>query len=258
MRTTLLIALSLCLSHRAGAESADAYMRKVFNRSTWKDMQGDVKLTMTTRGGATKERQIEMWSRRNAKDESSMLMRFVKPADVRGTGFLLIEHDKGEDDRRLFLPALRRVQRISTSGSGGNFMSSDFSYYDIGKPKVEDWKFSAGGEKKIGGVKCRVYVGKAASGRVRSDTGYSKVAWYVDPARLIALAADYYDKSGRKLKVMEVKKVELISGVPFATRMVMKDANTGHRSEMVFANLRTNKGVSDSVFTTRNLRRWTR
>ncbi len=230
----------------------------VFNRASWQDMKGDVTLTLTNKRGDTKVRKIEMISKKNDKDESRMLMRFLEPADVRGTGFLLIEHKDGEDDRRLYLPALRQVKRISASGSGGNFMSSDFTYYDIGRPKLDDWTYAFGGTKTIDGVTCKVVVATAANDKVIKDTGYSKIVWYVDPDRLAALAADYYDKTGTKFKVMTVLKLEEISGVPFATDMRMEDLTTGHKSEMVFSNLQTNVGLDDALFTERNLRRWTR
>jgi len=239
-------------------DDARAFMDKVFNRGTWDDMQGGVELTITNKQGKTKKREIKMWSRSNAKDETSMLMRFVKPADVRGTGFLMIEHQGGEDDRRMYLPALRRVNRISASGSGGNFMSSDFTYYDVGMPKLEDWSFSFGADKTVAGVACKTVIGTAATKKVTDDTGYAKVIWYIDPTRLIGLASDYYEKGDRKLKTMEVLKIEEISGVPFGTHMKMSDAHTGHVSEMRFVELKTNTGVEDKVFSERNLRKWTR
>jgi hypothetical protein len=233
-------------------------MARVLEKNAWKDMQGEVLLTLTSAAGDTKRREIQMWSRTNARDENSMLMRFVQPADVRGTGFLTIEHQGGDDDRRLFLPSLRRVNRISTSGAGGNFMSSDFTYYDIGMPKLEDWSYSSAGEATRAGVACRLVAGAPASPRVQADTGYTKVVWCVDPARALVVGADYYEKGGRRFKVLEVLAVEDIKGTPFATHMRMTDQTTGHRSELVFKNLKTDTGIADDVFTERNLIRWTR
>ncbi len=239
-------------------EDPRAFVEAVFNRASWKDMEGDVTLTLTNKRGDTKVRKIEMISKKNDKDESRMLMRFLEPADVRGTGFLLIEHKDGEDDRRLYLPALRQVKRISASGSGGNFMSSDFTYYDIGRPKLHDWSYAFLAPQTVDGVACKVVAGTAASTKVVKDTGYAKIVWYIDPERMVTLAADYYDKTGTKFKVMKVLEVDDISGVPFATRMRMADQTTGHASEMVFTGLQTNVGLEDGLFTERNLRKWTR
>ncbi len=235
-----------------------AFVDAVFSRASWDDMKGDVTLTLTNKRGDTKVRKIEMISKKNDKGETRMLMRFLEPADVRGTGFLLIEHENGEDDRRLYLPALRQVKRISASGSGGNFMSSDFTYYDIGRPDLDDWTYSFQGTRQIDGTECRIVEAAAANDKVTRDTGYSKIVWYVDPSRMVALAADYYDKTGTKFKVMHVLEFQDVSGVPFATHMRMADQVTGHTSEMVFSNLQTNVGLDDALFTERNLRRWTR
>lgn len=255
---TALVVPMLLLAAPANAEPARKLMDKVFSKSSWKDMQGNVTLTLTNKAGKQKVRKIKMWNKKNPKGESSMLMRFVQPADVKGTGFLTIEHKNGEDDRRLFLPSLRRVNRISTSGSGGNFMSSDFTYYDIGSPKLEDWSYAFAGEKTVNGVPCKVVTGTAVNAKVTDDTGYAKVVWFVDPKRLIVLGAEYYEKGDRKLKTLEVVKVEMVSGIPFGTHMKVADAHSGHHSQMVFSDLTTDNGIPDKVFSERNLRKWTR
>jgi hypothetical protein len=239
------------------ADDASALMNKVFNSGSWKDMQADLQLTLTNKNGDTKLRQISMWSKTNSKDETSMLMRFVKPADVRGTGFLTIEHNGVDDDRRLYLPALRRVNRISTSGAGGNFMSSDFTYYDIGKPKLEDWKMRFVDVKTVAGKACvgKVVEGTAANAKVKADTGYAKIVWCVDTKQMLATASDYYESAERRVKEMQVLKVETVAGKPFATHMLMRDVHTEHRSEMIFSALKTDVGIDDKVFTERNLRK---
>lgn len=238
-----------------GEDDARTLMDKVLHASGFQDMQGEITLTLKNKRGDTKVRRIAMSSKKSEQGESRMIMRFVEPADVRGTAFLLIEHEGAEDDRRLWLPALRRVQRISTSGAGGNFMSSDFTYYDIGRPKLEDWTFSDGGESTVQGTACRVVKGQAASDKVKGDTGYAAVHWCVDPERLVILGADYFDKDGEPLKTLVAKKIEDVGGTPFATEMEMTDAHTGHASRMVFEKLKIDQGLSEDLFTERRLRR---
>lgn len=255
---SLLVLCSLWTAPTWAADDAKTLVEKVFNKNAWQDMQGEISLRMVSKNGQSKQRMIKMWSKTNAQDETRMLMRFVKPADVKGTGFLTIEHQAGDDDRRMFLPALRRVNRISASGSGGNFMSSDFTYYDIGMPKLADWTYSFGADKTVQGVLCKTVIGRAANEQVRKDTGYSRVLWQIDPKRLISLGAEYFDPEDRPLKTLSVLKVQDINGTPFATHMKMVDANTGHYSEMIFAKLQTNTGLDEKIFTERNLRKWTR
>ena len=257
MRTSItlsvipLLLLSWSTGIHADDDKARQLMGKVFNRSLWNDMQGVVSLTLTNPLGQQKNRQLQVQSKKNARDEMKMLMRFTSPADVKDTAFLVIEHKQGEDDRRLYLPALRRVQRISAAGAGGNFMSSDFTFYDIGRPKIEDWNFSFG----KGDEKCAtVVIGEAARDQVIRDTGYSRIVWCVNARDFMIVSADYYDKDQEHFKTLKARKVEIIGNAPFTTDMLMQNLITKHRSEMVFSQLRTNTGIADSAFNERALR----
>ncbi len=40
--------------------------------------------------------------------------------------------------------------------------------------------------------------------------------------------------------------------------MKMTDVNTGHSSEMIFKNLKTDSGIPDKTFSQRNLQKWNR
>ena len=125
-------------------------------------------------------------------------------------------------------------------------------------PRLADWTYAFTDGKTIDGVDCRGVEARAASDEIKNDTGYARVIWYIDPSRKIALGADYFDEAGLPLKTLTVKKVETISGVPFGTHMVVVDNATGHKSEMMFRDLKTDTGIDDDVFTERNLRRWRR
>jgi hypothetical protein len=226
-------------------------MASVFKRGTWEDMRGTITLTLRNKRGDTKERVFDLASRRNEKGERSMRLRITAPPDMRGTAFLQIEHEGRADDRRLYLPALRRVQRITASGRGGNFMSSDFTFYDIGMPKLEDWTFSFGAKKEG----CREVIGEARSERVVEETGYQKIVWCVDETRKVVTHAAYFDKDGTLFKTLEVGAFETVGGVPFATDLTMRDQTTGHSSRMVFSDLKVNTGIGAQVFSERALRR---
>jgi len=58
---------------------------------------------------------------------------FSRPRDIRGTELLTHANIEPEDDDQwLFLPAVKRVKRISSSNRAGKFVSSEFSYEDLG------------------------------------------------------------------------------------------------------------------------------
>ncbi len=230
-------------------------MERALNKTSWQDMAGNVQLILTNERGQQRIRQIKMYSRKRNDNESDMLMRFVAPADVKGTGFLTVEHQNSDDERYLYLPALRRIKRIASSGKGGNFMASDFTYYDIGKPKLNDWKYKRLADEEVNGQDCFKLECLPVSQDIAKDTGYGKIIRWIRKDIWMTVKSEYYDRAGRLWKQLEAPKVEKISGVWFQTDMLMKDVQNKHRSEMRFSNLQVNQNIPKSFFSQRYLQR---
>ena len=67
------------------------------------------------------------------------IITFSQPRDVRGTALLTHSKIEPDDDLQwIFLPAVKRVKRISSSNRTGKFVSSEFSYEDLGSEEVAD------------------------------------------------------------------------------------------------------------------------
>ena len=68
---------------------------------------------------------------------------FTEPRDVKGTSLLTHANiEPQDDDQWLYLPALKRVKRISSSNRTGKFVSSEFSYEDLSTDEPEDFNFT--------------------------------------------------------------------------------------------------------------------
>ncbi len=230
------------------------FMAKVFRKSTWNSMAADMKLTIIDSRGEKRIREINFLSKKDKKGNNRMLMKFIRPREVMGTAFLLLEHKNRDDDRYLYLPALRRVKRIVASGKKGNFMSSDFTYYDIGEPKVSDFKYKYLGTDSFRGVNCIKVEAIPSSRKVFNETGYSKIEYWVDPQKMIILKAKYYDDRGKLQKILTINKHKLINGVYFATDMVMRDVQINHISRITFSNIKINQPIPEKYFSIKFLR----
>ena len=223
--------------------------------SRWDDMQADMQLILRNARGERRIKDIAFYSSDDEHDLNRMLMRFMAPPDVKGTGFLTLETNGGDDEQYLYLPALRRVKKIASSGSGGNFMSSDFTYYDIGMPELEDWTYALLGDDEKKGQVCYKIECLPVTEKILDDTGYSKIIRWVEKERLNTIFSVYYDKELTRWKELDIVEMQLIKGVDFATHMVMKDLQTGHTSEMKFMNLKVDTGLPDNFFSVRFLQR---
>jgi hypothetical protein len=56
---------------------------------------------------------------------------FRSPREVEGTAILIYSHGLVPDDQWLYLPAVKRVKRISSRSKSGPFVGSEFAYEDI-------------------------------------------------------------------------------------------------------------------------------
>ncbi len=247
--------LTLAVNLKAQGQSAYQIMKTDLNKGNWKDMVGSVEMILINSRGEKRVRKIQMMNRKRTANESDMLMRFKYPDDVRGTGFLLKEHENTDDERYLYLPALHRIKRIASSGKGGNFMSSDFSYYDIGKPKLNDWKYSLLGSEEIAGHPCYKILCMPASPEIVDETGYGKIIRWIRKDIYVTLKSVYFDRGGQKWKVLNVTDYKKISGVWFQTGMVMKDVQNNHETKMIFKDLKVNTNIPELFFTKRFLQR---
>ncbi len=252
----LQLVLLLLLSGLA-AQDMTGYeiMEQALSESSWDDMQADMQLVLRNNRGEQRVRDIAFYSSDDAAGLNRMLMRFMSPADVKGTGFLTLETTGEDDEQYLYLPALRRVKKIATSGSGGNFMASDFTYYDIGMPDLNDWTYVLLGAEEKKNKTCYKIECLPITDKVLDDTGYSKIIRWVEQERLNTISSEYYDKDNALWKELDVVEFQLIKEVDFATDMVMRDLQTGHTSQMKFLNLKVDTGIPDNFFSVRFLQR---
>ena len=229
-------------------QNAKDIMLKVHNRPTWKSMKAKLELKLIPVKGREKIHKMESYSMKNEEDETSMLIKFVYPGDVKGTKFLLIENKEREDDIWIYLPALRKAKKIIASEKRGAFMGSDFSNYDIGGGEFEDWDYKLLEEKEYEGKEVYIVECSAKSRDIIKKTGYSKIIKYVLKSIPLTLYSEYYDKSGNLFKTIKIDKYENIEGVWFETEMTAENVKTGHKSKFVFTEIEANVKLPEKYF----------
>ena len=134
-------------------------------------------------------------------DGDRTMFVFDRPRDVKGTAFLVHAHKTEPDDQWLYLPALKRVKRISSSKQSGSFMGSEFSYEDMGATEVEKYTHRLLRNEPCGDFECtvseRIPVGR--------DSGYSRQLVWLDREELRTMQIQYYDRGGAHLKTLVVE-----------------------------------------------------
>ena len=99
----------------------------------YRDFAGQVEMTLQDRDGSQARRHFSVKLLEHPVPSSGdySLLEFDSPADVKGTSVLSHAQIEGEDEQWIFLPALHRVKRISSSNRTGSFVGSEFSFEDL-------------------------------------------------------------------------------------------------------------------------------
>src|SRR3990172_1448528 len=126
----------------AAQPTADEIMTKAHLAMYYagEDMRARVTMRLVSRDGGERIRELTM-SRRDLKEggEQRYFIYFHRPPDVRDMTFLVWKYPGRDDDRWLYIPALKLVRRIAASDKRSSFAGSDFSYEDVsGREPEED------------------------------------------------------------------------------------------------------------------------
>ena len=190
--------------------------------------------------------------------DSKIMIRFLQPGDVEGTGYLQVQHYDGEDDMLIYLPALKKVRRLVANNKKDSFVGSDISYGDILQPVVDTYKHVIVKSEALDGEDCWVIESVPASDQIRKDYGYGKKTAWIRKSNFMEKKVEYLDTGGRPLKTMlipEVVEVDAAARKWWATKREVRNHQTGHSTLLTFENLDTKKPVGEDFFTTRYLER---
>jgi len=218
------------------------------------DVRADVTMTLVNRNGSRRVREISFISK-EVSDLNRMVMHFRAPADVEGTGFLLIESDSGETDMWLYLPDLKRVRRIVSSSRTDSFMGSDLSYSDMENTQLDDYRFARFQDDSVNGEACYVVQATPVSETVANDTGYGRIIYFISTEKRIPIQAVFFDRSGVYFKRMHVHTVEAIGDTWVPIRVEVENLGREHRTTMELRNVQIDTNPDDSFFTQQYLQR---
>ena len=216
-------------------------------------------LTIINASGQKRIRKLAMVTRLfDSGETEKRLIRFIKPADVKGTGLLTFDYENKTDDMWFFMPALRKTRRIVASDKAKNFMGSEFTYADITPPSVDDFTYKVPRSEKAGGVDCWVLESIPKTEDIADENGYSKRIGWIGKKDYIIRRAAYYDLDGelhKELQVDEVKEIDTEKHVLRPLHMTMVNKQNRRKSVLKVDQIRVRTDLPDEYFTTRYLER---
>lgn len=207
-----------------------------------------IEMRIIDRRERVRQREIQLWSA-NKGDISRTMIRFLSPADVRGTGFLNIS-EGGADVQRLYLPALNRIQTIQSSQRNDSFMGSDFTYDDMGERNPDDYDFELIEEWAD---ENRMLI----RGTPKKDENFAYAHFLIDTQKYVLIKATYFDSGDSATRELTTDDIsEITDGIWRANLLTMRDLKAGRRTELRWKSRTINEPIDSAVFTERNLSRF--
>lgn len=251
-----LLALSILTWMSSSARAADSDARTIVANSlqafyyAGKDMHTRISMRLINAQGQERKRDMTMLRKNiGERGEQRYYIYFHAPSDIKGTTFMVWKYLREEDDRWVFIPAIKLVRRIAADDKRSSFFGSDFTYEDVSGRAVDDEMHTL---LRIGKVVDRVaYV---VESKPKVQAGYARRLSWIDQQHKLPLKEEYYDARGKKVRVFTADQIKLVDGHWTVTVRTMKNLQTGHRTQTHFDDTQYNVGLKQTLFTERYLR----
>lgn len=251
----IIVAILICGCNAIYADPVEGLRiaKEMDRRETgYKDQTANLKMVLKNRQGQSSLRELTISTLEQKNDGDKSIVEFHEPKDVSGTRLLTFTHKVKDDDQWLYLPALRRVKRISSRSQSGPFMGSEFAYEDMGSQEVEKYTYNYIKDENISGQNC--YLVERVP--VNPYSGYKKQNVWIDKAEYRVQKVDFYDRKNSLLKTLDYRNYKKYQGKFWrAHDLDMKNHQTQKSTSLEWREFRFNTGLKDSQFTQSKLSR---
>jgi len=237
----------------------DEVARRINARDEGESSSRRVTMELIDKRGKSRVREA-YFLRRFFGAEKRTAIFYVTPTNIKDTAFLTWDHPEPdvEDDQWLYLPALRKVRRISAADRGDYFLGTDLTYEDIkkeSKVSIRDYTWKTIGEEKVDGHACIRVEAVPVDERISRELGYSRVISWVDSQIWIVRQADYWDRAGRHLKTTHISDIREVDGIWTPHRIEVRNHRTQHRTVFSIDQVDYASGVEEELLTKRAIAR---
>jgi len=221
----------------------------------WQDSEARLLMILRNRRGDESQRKMRTKTLEVIGDGDKSMSIFDTPRDIKGTAMLTWSHALEPDDQWLYLPALKRIKRISSRNKSGPFMGSEFAYEDLASQEVEKYTYQYLRDEVYNGMNCYVVERRPAY----KHSGYTRHESWLDKEHFNPQKTVYYDRKNALLKTLTFigYKSYVVNGKTFwrADEMFMKNHQTGKNTTLNFKQYQFGKGLTDRDFDKNTLKR---
>ncbi len=210
------------------------------------DSKVDATMVLRNAAGQMTERSLSFSTLEKESEAvgDKSLVIFNSPRDVEGTALLSHANILDPDDQWLFLPALKRVKRISSANKSGPFVGSEFAFEDFTITELNKFTYAYVGEEELDGEMMDVVERFPRY----EKSGYTKQKSWIDQTVYQARKLEFYDRRGELLKTLTLSDYREHDGVWRAHKLSMVNHRTGKETDLVYGDFQFKTGLDKNDF----------
>ncbi|MFT6633378.1 MAG: hypothetical protein ACJAS4_003348 [Bacteriovoracaceae bacterium] len=218
---------------------------KVYSSNREFDTIQTSEMKLIDKSGNTRERSFTTFAIDNNRYDSKSLIVFSKPKKVSKTS-MLTYNQKGDNSLQwLYLPALKKSRKISSSKKSGRFVGSDIFFEDLEDREVDlDNHKLLKTIKKNGSITYKVQ----STPKDKSSSSYKKSLIFVDAKSWLVKKVIFYKKGKKPLKTLTVKEVKKIGKTYIPILTSVTHHKLKHKTIIKVLKTKFNNKLKDSFF----------
>ena len=229
--------------------TGDEIMQKVRDNQYSDTMETTIVMTLTDKNGISQTRRFRLQRRKE-----DVLIRFLEPADIKDTGYLILQDEKGKSLIYVYFPPptddYRQINVDEESGSSNqSFLGSDFDVTDFQIRDPEDATNTYLRSETVAGIECHVVESVSKDPNYK----YSKAISWVRPDYWLPIRIQFFDRQGQMVKDMKVRKFKSVSGKQVASKSEMANLLNEHKTILELETVQFDVSFPDDNFTIRRL-----
>lgn len=253
------LAQNLTDSNVNGLPTGEEVAAHINSRDEGKAVSRKLKIEMRDRRGKIRQRETMSYRKYFAAEKRTVIF-YLAPKNIKDTAFLTYDYNDPDlaDDQWLYLPALRKVRRISASDRGDYFLGTDMTYEDIKletRVSTTDFNFKTIGTCNSKGKPGLQIEGIPKTQEIARELGYSKTQSCVDSEIWMVRTSQFWDIKGNLLKTVTINDIEKIQGIWTQKNIEVENHKTGHSTGLTFSEVDYRSSVADGIFTTNAIKR---
>ncbi len=240
---------------------ADLTAREIYRRmlrNRFDSAAQELVLVSSDRAGNEQElRMQQLWKRYLEGSKSRgkgilarTIVRYLAPADLRNTGYLVINKQDQPSDQFIYLESQRRVRRINLRNQ--TVIGTDLAVEDLVPRELDDADYQRAPDADVGSTPCFVV---EATPKPVIDSVYSKFQAYIEKQHYVPIRVRYWDLKGIEIKELRspVESIREIEGVFVPLRATVRHLLDETHTAVTVEVLVPNADLPDRYFTERQL-----